>query len=149
MNLSLIMRPNGMLEPTVRPPELADLKVGQVISVKTVAESASLSQNSLIHQWYKDWASYTCESIREVTYRCKLCFGVPIMRGDDADYCEGYDELIKNRFSYEEKLRLMKRWPVTSLMNKKQKTLYLETMKNEAALMGVHLYCIGSIGDYR
>lgn len=36
MNLSLIMRPNGMLEPTTRPPELEKVKVGQVIRVKTV-----------------------------------------------------------------------------------------------------------------
>jgi hypothetical protein len=129
--------------------QLADVKVGQVICVKLQAEAASLSQNSLIHQWYKDWASYTCESIREVSRRCKLCFGVPILRGDDPEYCELYDKAIKGRFSYREKLELMDYWPVTRLMSKKQKTLYLETMKNEAALISVYLDCIGDIKDYR
>lgn len=149
MNLSLIMRPNGMLEPTTRPPELADVKVGQVIHVQTIKERATLCQNSLIHQWYKDWASQDGDSIRGVTRRCKLYFGVPILRGDDSEYCRRYDGHIKGRFSVEEKLELMDFWPVTSLMSKKQKTLYLDTMQKEAALQGVRLESLGDIAEYR
>ncbi len=150
MKLNLAKRQDGLLEPVDESTMVALVGVpaGAQFQCETKLGKASLSQNSLIHQWYKDWARQSGETISEVSRRCKLCFGVPILRGSDSDYCAMYDKTIKHRYEYSEKLELMDYWPVTRLMGKKDKTLYLETMQKEAALMGVQLHTLEDLAAY-
>lgn len=100
------------------------------IKIKPFTETRSDLQNRLSHSWYGELA----ENLKEndaIGYKCfcKLHFGVPIMRAEEDEFREIYDTAIK-ALSYEKKLAMMKILPVTSLMNTKQLTSYLEQMKN-------------------
>ena len=97
-------------------------------------------QNALSHGWYEQVAKELREhSAHEVKRECKLLFGVPILRAEDEDFRAQYDGLIKDRFSYEEKLALMDWLPVTSLMTTDQLSRYLEAMQSAYAKRGVSL----------
>lgn len=100
----------------------------------------SLDQNAIGHAWY----SQIERELREGTAldaKCesKLYCGVPILRAEDSDFRASYDALVKNRFTNEEKLELMKWFPVTSLMTKAQESQYLEAMQAHWAKRGVQL----------
>jgi hypothetical protein len=62
-----------------------------------------------------------------------------MLRAEDEDFREMYDGMVKERFSYEEKLQLMKWIPVTSLMNTDQLSRYLEAVQSAYAKRGVIL----------
>ena len=100
------------------------------IKIKAFAETRSDLQNRLSHSWYGDLA----ENLKEndaIGYKCfcKLHFGVALMRAEDDEFREVYDAAIK-ALSYDNKLAIMKILPVTSLMNTKQLSSYLEQMKS-------------------
>ena len=98
------------------------------------------SQNSISHAWYEQIASELREqSAHEVKRECKLLFGVPILRAEEPDFREQYDALVKDRFSYAEKLALMDWMPVTSLMTTDQLSRYLESMQAGYGKRGVIL----------
>lgn len=97
-------------------------------------------QSALSHVWYGQIAAELRElSAHEVKRECKLCYGVPILRAEEPDFREKYDGMIKDRFSYEEKLVMMDFIPVTSLMNTDQLSRYLEAMQTAYAKRGVIL----------
>lgn len=99
----------------------------------------SIDQNSQGHVWYVQIAKEIGDTPENVKAECKLRFGVPILRADSEQFRSQYDRLIKGRFSYEEKLELMKWFPVTSLMSKVQKSWYLEQVQAEYAKQGIQL----------
>lgn len=78
---------------------------------------------------------------------CKLRFGVFILRRDDLRFREIYDKRVRP-FDYEAKLEIMEYFPVTSIMNKKQKTEYLKAVINDYTLKGVHLADLYGIEQY-
>lgn len=99
------------------------------ITIKPFTQTRSELQNALSFAWYAELAN----NLKEDTasgYRCfcKLHFGIGIMRADDEEFRKVYDTVIK-KLSYEEKLKIMAILPVTSLMNTKQLTEYLDLMK--------------------
>lgn len=97
-------------------------------------------QNALSHSWYEQIARELREqSAHEVKRECKLLFGVPILRAEEPDFKAQYDALVKDRFSYEEKLALMDWMPVTSLMTTDQLSRYLEAMQAWYGKRGVIL----------
>ena len=103
----------------------------------------SADQNRLQRMWLNEAAEqlgeYTPEEYRAY---CKLHFGVPILRAESEEFCEAYDNLFRDRFDYEEKLRLMAvpmDFPVTRLMTSKQKTAYLDAMYQHFYGQGVNL----------
>jgi hypothetical protein len=64
----------------------------------------------------------------EYTALCKLEIGVPILRSEDLEYKEFYDQFVKLR-PYEEKLKMMEEpygFPVTRLMKTPQFSRYLD-----------------------
>ena len=99
----------------------------------------SLDQNAVSHCWYeqlarelreddaKGWKSY-----------CKLHFGVPLLRAEDAQFRAFYDTAIKG-LSYEQKSIAMGYVPVTSIMTKPQISKYLEAMQEDFHRRGVEL----------
>jgi hypothetical protein len=100
-----------------------------ILNVKAGVDR-SLPQNSIGHAWYGQLA----RELREYDALgwkcfCKLNYGVPILRAEDAEFREFYDLSIKHTLSYEQKIAAMKFMPVTSLMTKAQKSKYLETVQ--------------------
>ncbi|WP_043767539.1 hypothetical protein [Algiphilus aromaticivorans] len=100
----------------------------------------SLDQNALTHVWYAQIARELGDcTAEEVRCQCKLELGVPILRTDDEDFRQRYDRLVKGRFSHEEKLDLMRWFPVTSLMTKPQLSQYLQEVYDRYRRQGVGL----------
>lgn len=102
------------------------------VTFKT-GKARSLDQNGISHVWYEQIA----RELREdtplgVKNFCKLHYGVPILRAEDEEFRDLYDQVIKP-LSYEKKLAAMKAWPVTSLMSKTQLSQYLEAMQSAYA----------------
>lgn len=107
-----------------------DPTIKHKITIKDFTETRSELQNNLSFAWYAELAKNLKEETAE-GYRCfsKLHFGVSIMRHEDEEFRKVYDLAIKPR-TYEEKIEIMKYWPVTSLMSTKQLSEYLQTMKD-------------------
>lgn len=108
------------------------------ITYKT-GKSRSKKQNSHSHAWYgqlerelpeDDAAGWKCF--------CKLHFAVPIMRAEDPEFRDTYDEKLKP-LPYETKLWLLQWLPVTSLMSKSQLKKYEVKMQDHFATKGVVL----------
>ncbi len=108
----------------------------------TKGKNRSVEQNRL--QWL--WMSEAAEQLGEYTadeYQaiCKLELGVPILRGEDDDFRELYDELIKP-LPYEAKLKMMGHkfnFGVTSKMKTGQKKRYLDDVYVYFTGLGVRL----------
>jgi Fe-S cluster assembly scaffold protein SufB len=108
------------------------------VNAKT-GKARSLDQNAIGHTWYEQIARELRED-DQLGWKCycKLHHGVPILRAEDEDFREAYDAAIKP-LTYEQKLIAMRLWPVTSLMNKEQKSKYLEAMQADFLRRGVRL----------
>lgn len=102
-------------------------------------KARTLDQNAISHTWYERIAAELREDTAlGVQSFCKLHFGVPILRTEDADFREKYDAAVKP-MTYVNKLILMEWFPVTSLMKTPQLTQYLEAMRPHYGPLGVHL----------
>lgn len=129
---------DGMIEVLKR-----KVRFPYVIKV-TDGEPRSLAQNRLIHKWYGEIADQDPQPDHDGIYyeaRCKLHFGVGIVKEDDPEYAAFYDKYVKPR-QYEEKLEMMKPpygFPVTSEMNIKQMTKYMDLVNMWAAQNGILL----------
>lgn len=98
----------------------------------------SLEQNAIAWAWYAQIAAETGEGTPQDIHRlCKLQFGVPILRAENADFLELYDTAIKNSLSYEQKIKAMDFLPVTRVMTVKQMSGYLEAVQEHYAGRGV------------
>jgi len=89
----------------------------------------SIEQNRLMWMWMKE-ASEQLKEYTATEYQayCKLHFGVPILRGEEADFKEAYDDVLKP-LTYEQKLKAMSPpldFPVTRLMKTGQLTRFLD-----------------------
>lgn len=84
----------------------------------------SLPQNNLIYAMYEQISREGGqEDVKEVRRRCKLHYGVPILRAEDEEYRAKYDLVIKP-LAYEIKLEAMDVWPVSSVMSTDQLSRY-------------------------
>jgi len=104
-----------------------------------IGKDRSLDQNAISHAWYAQLARELREddALGWKCY-CKLHHGVPILRAEDETYRETYDAAIKP-MAYEKKLIVMRQFPVTSLMKKKQLSVYLESIQADFSSRGVNL----------
>jgi hypothetical protein len=109
--------------------DLLDTTKRWLVTIKEFTELRTDLQNRLSHAWYYELEKELKENTA-TGYKCfcKLHFGVPILRTEDDDFRSVYDKAIKS-LSYEQKIEIMKILPVTSLMNTKQLSEYLEAMK--------------------
>lgn len=102
---------------------------GYVRAVLSTDKPRTLPQNSLIYGLYGQISREGGqESIPEVRRRLKLHHGVPILRSQDPEFCEAYDAVIKP-LTYEQKLKAMDFWPVTSRMNTSQLSEYVAAIE--------------------
>lgn len=97
-------------------------------------------QNKTIHLWYGQAAAFLEADSLDVRAECKLTMGVPILRRDDAAFRAWYDEGIRP-MPYAQKLKLFRMLDpaVTSKMNTRQLTEYMEAMRGHFLPMGVPL----------
>lgn len=108
------------------------------VNVKT-GKDRSLPQNAITHAWYEQLArELREESALGWKCYCKLHHGVPIMRAEDEEFRDAYDQVIKG-LRYEQKLVAMRSWPVTSIMNKDQLSKYAAAMQDDFRARGVLL----------
>lgn len=104
----------------------------------------SIAQNKLQRLWMKEIAEQlpgSFETPEHVRGHCKLHHGVPILREADEDFRAVYDKRIRP-LAYEFKIACMMvpiDLPVTSRMNVKQLTQYLDAVHREFAQRGVEL----------
>lgn len=94
-----------------------------------IGKARSLDQNAIGHTWYQQLARELREYDAGGWKRfCKIHFGVPILRAEDADFKKHYDFVFK-ALSYEQKIEAMEHLPVTSIMTIPQESKYLEAMQ--------------------
>lgn len=108
------------------------------ISIKT-GKARSLPQNAITHVFYEQIARELKEddALGWKCY-CKLHHGVPILRAEDGEFREVYDLAIKG-MTYEKKLKVMRYFPVTSLMSKDQLSRYAKEVQDDFFSRGVIL----------
>ena len=108
------------------------------LSVKS-GKDRSIPQNSISHAWYAQLSRELPED-DALGWKCfcKLHFGVPILRVEDEDFRRDYDAAVKP-MGYEQKLVIMKFWPVTSIMTVPQLSAYAVAMQAGMAQRGVRL----------
>lgn len=114
------------------------------VTVSIVAgEDRTGQQNALAHRWFKDASDQLGDrSASDVRAHCKLHHGVEMLHAENDDFREQWDRLIRDRFTYEEKLALMlppHDYPVSRLMTVKQMTRWMDAIHAEYAGMGVRL----------
>ncbi len=112
----------------------------------------SLAQNKLQRLWINEISQQLGDMTpEEVRGYCKLTLGVPILRAENDDFREKYDADIRP-LPYELKLKLMMEpfdFAVTRLMNKKQKTAYLDGVHRHFSEKGIVLTDPGDLLDAR
>ena len=90
-------------------------------------------QNAIAHVWYEQIARELGEDTPEgVKSECKLRFGVPILRAEDEGFREVYDASLKP-LPHEQKLKVMRLIPVTSIMSVSQLSRYLTDVQRAYA----------------
>ena len=105
------------------------------MKISTDNESRSDKQNRLSFKWYQLLGAITGHGKDYERHTCKLHYGIPILRRDDADFNRHYKVSLLN-LTYEQKLEAMEYLPVTSLMSVKQFAEYLNTVDMESANKG-------------
>lgn len=99
----------------------------------------SLDQNQLQWMWAGEVARQRGDmEVDEVQREWKLRYGVPILREGSDEFRATYDKLIKPR-PYEDKIKAMDLIDVSSIMNVKQMTAYLDRIQRECAQQGLRL----------
>lgn len=99
----------------------------------------SIPQNRLQHKWWAEIARQRGDMTpAEVKAEAKAWFGVPILRGENDEFRERYDEVIKP-LPRELKLKAMHLLPVTSLMNKDQHRRFLDEVYRHYTWQGFRL----------
>ena len=106
---------------------------------KKYTDPRSLDQNALINTLYGVIAEQAeGEGVVDIRRRCKLHYGVPILRAHDEEFRTVYDKMVKPH-SYVDKLLIMDYLPVTSRMKKEWASEYIDTVVREFAEQGYSL----------
>ena len=106
----------------------------------TQGASRSSLQNRLSHRWYADISRQLGDQTTdEVRAYCKLQFGIPIMRENEA-FQLAYDNVMGGR-GYGERLAIIQSLdlPVTRLMTVTQMTAFMDEMQRHWSGQGVRL----------
>lgn len=108
----------------------------------TDGKHRSTAQNRLQNMWFKEIAEQKGDiKPAEARAYCKLTIGIPILRQQNEAFRLRYDEVVKP-LSYEQKLAIMQEpldFPVTSQMNTKQFTEYLDGIIRHFGEQGIVL----------
>lgn len=118
-----------------------DQNTGYLVLITEQGDERSDRQNRLQQLWHAEAAQQLGDETAEAKRAyCKLHFGVPILRNDEA-FRARYDRVIKP-MDYQTKLALMAEpfdFPVTRLMTVKQKKQFLDAVWDHYTGLGVRL----------
>lgn len=122
------------------------------VKIEKGKEKRSLQQNRLQFKWYNDAANQGDQTAEEYRAYCKLHFAVPLLRNEDEEFRASYDTIIRP-LDYELKLKAMSPpidLPVTSRMNVKQMTRFLDQVWHHFTGLGIQLTDPSQLGidDY-
>ena len=110
--------------------------------VEIKKHNRSEMQNRTVFMWYREIAKAKGdETATDVRAYCKLHYGVPILREDNDDFREDYDQIVRP-LSYENKLKIMVEpldLPVTRIMTVDQMQRYMEDVQKYGYSFGVEL----------
>ena len=111
--------------------------------VEIKKHNRSEMQNRTVFMWYREIAKAKGDEKRPTDVRgyCKLHFGVPILREDNDDFREGYDQIVRP-LSYENKLKIMVEpldLPITRIMTVDQMQRFMEEVQEYGYSFGVEL----------
>ena len=110
--------------------------------VEIKKHNRSEMQNRTVFMWYREIAKAKGdETATDVRAYCKLHYGVPILREDNDDFREDYDQIVRP-LSYENKLKIMVEpldLPVTRIMSVDQMQRYMEEVEKYGYSFGVEL----------
>jgi hypothetical protein len=113
----------------------------------TKAGKRSVEQNRLQFMWMNEIAEQKGDlTPAEVRAYCKLAIGVPILCEENEEFRAKYDAIVRP-LEYEHRLALMGPpldFPITSLMNTRQMTKYLDQVQQHFAEKG---YVLTDPGD--
>ena len=101
----------------------------------------SIEQNQTQRMWMLEAEQQGDQTAEEYRAYCKLHFGVPILKAENEDFRAGYCRVIQP-LDYGLKLLAMAEplsFPVTSLMTTKQKTKYLDKIREHFEGLGFQL----------
>lgn len=116
-------------------------KLPITVSISTGGKR-TFRQNRLNRLWVQEIAEQRGDTTpEEVRGYCKLTIGVPILRAENEDFRQRYDEVVRP-LPYETKLKLMMEpldFPVTRLMTTKQQTAYLDGVHRHFSEEGIIL----------
>ena len=101
----------------------------------------STEQNSLMWIWAGEVATQLQDrEPADVQAEWKLVVGIPILRADDAGFCETYDATVKH-LDYETKIKIMRDldFPVTRLMKVSQMCRFMNEVQRRCLEDGLHL----------
>lgn len=105
---------------------------GYFLTVTKKRKKRSLSANGQQHLWYEQIANYYGDRLAiNVKNECKDMFGLPILHNSEhsADSIEFFmSELNYYRRSYENKMKLIQRLPVTSEFLPHEAKMYMDNM---------------------
>ena len=109
----------------------------------TAGEDRTDQQNKLAFRWFQEASDQLGDrSVSDVRAHCKLDHGVKMLHSENDKFRATWDRLIRDRFSYEEKLELMlppHDYPVSRLMLVKQMSRWMDAIHSEYTAMGVKL----------
>jgi hypothetical protein len=109
----------------------------------TAGEDRTGQQNALAFRWFAEAAEQLGDrTASDVRAHCKLDHGVSMLHAENPAFREQWDRLIRDRFTYEEKLALMlppHDYPVSRIMTVKQMSRWMDAIHAEYAGMGVRL----------
>lgn len=116
-------------------------KLPMTVNVQTGGKR-SVQQNRLNRLWMNEISEQMDGWTPEYTRGyCKLTIGVPILRAENEEFCERYDQIVKP-MPYETKMDLMCEpldFPVTRLMTVSQQAKYLDQVNQHFAEKGLVL----------
>lgn len=124
---------------------IADLKQRSLPLVVTLreGEDRTSGQNNLAHKWFGEAANWLGDQEPwEVRAECKLNIGIRMLVSENEDFRDKWTRLIRDRFTYEEKLELMVEphdYPVTRIMSAKQMGHFMDTVWKKYTDLGVPL----------
>ena len=110
-------------------------------TAKLLKGKRTAEQNSLQRLWLQEAERQGDQTAEEYRGYCKLHFAVPIMRNESPEFKDAYDRVIRP-LPYEQKLEMMMvplDFPVTRLMNTKQKSKYLDDIYQHFRGLGFEL----------
>lgn len=113
---------------------------GKKALVEIVPEARTIPQNSMFYALYGQVATQKGdESPDEIKSYCKYHFGLSIVCATDPEYAALLKNAIRSDLDYETKMKVINKLPVTSLMDTKQGSEYIDRIIRHYSQQGLYL----------